>query len=66
METYIQIIVIIFFFIAAAWYLYRRFKNLFNPDQPSCGCGCSGCGSDQSKDSGMGRQGNKDNSGSVP
>lgn len=51
MEPYLQTIVVIIFFMAAAWYLYRRFRNLFNPEQPSCGCGCSGCGGEAKKPS---------------
>lgn len=36
-----EIIVVIFFFALAVWYLYRRYKNMLNPNSTSCGCG--GC-----------------------
>jgi hypothetical protein len=39
-----EIIAVILFFAVAVWYLYRRFKSIVDPDQPSCSCsGCSGC-----------------------
>ena len=35
-------IVVVFLVLGVAvWYLYRRYKNIVNPDSASCGCG--GC-----------------------
>ena len=37
-----EILIVVIVFAAAIWYLYRRFKGLMDPKQPSCSC--SGCG----------------------
>lgn len=43
MSSILQTLVVIVFFIGAVYYLYRRFRNITNPESSSCGCG--GCGS---------------------
>jgi hypothetical protein len=43
-ETNMETIAVMIVFAIAVGYLYRRFKNVANPDQHSCGCsGCGGC-----------------------
>ncbi|WP_419657305.1 hypothetical protein [Desulfosarcina variabilis] len=39
-----EMILVILFFGIAVWYLYRRFRNIVDPNTNTCHCsGCSGC-----------------------